>query len=494
MKMNSHPVYPKILVVDDIQDNLIAIERTLAHLPVEIISTTSPETALSSLVNHTFILALLDIQMPEMDGYELAELMSNNAQTENIPIIFLTAINKLEKDIAKGYQSGCVDYIFKPFNAEQLVSKVKVFLKMHKHMLRAKKIEHDLKNILDNVVDGYWNWEINSDQFYLNKKFKLSLGYTNDEIRNSISAWQHLIFDEDKEKALTFIKEIDHNASGNFEIRFTHKSGEILDYLCQFVTINDLSGLPSRVIGTYTNISSIKKIEKSLRLSNSELENFAYITSHDLRAPLRGIENLLNWIARDESDHLSEKSKNYFEKANQQTKRMNDLISGILSYSRLTTAENIKTLIDLNKVVNEVIEDEYISSAATINIGHSLPTISSCETQMKQLFYNLFNNAIKHNDKENTTIDVKFEETNSQYIISVEDNGPGIDKQYHDKIFQLFQTLQPKSKTNSTGVGLTIVKKIIDLHGGEITIDSQSESGTRFNLCLPKVDQGKSYL
>jgi signal transduction histidine kinase len=225
-----------------------------------------------------------------------------------------------------------------------------------------------------------------------------------------------------------------------------------------------------------------------LERSNNELKDFAYIVSHDLKAPLRAITSLAEWLAADYSDKLDEDGREQLELLKNRTRRMHNLIEGILTYSRIGRSKEEKEEVDLNTLVSEVIALIDPPENIAIEVVGELPTIPFERTRMEQIFQNLLGNAAMYMDKPEgrITISCTDDDDDSNWRFSVADNGPGIDEKYYKKIFQIFQTLKPRDEVESTGVGLTIVRKIVRMHGGEITVESKLGEGSTFHFTIPK--------
>ncbi len=223
---------------------------------------------------------------------------------------------------------------------------------------------------------------------------------------------------------------------------------------------------------------------------NQELNEFAYIASHDLKAPLRAIRSLAKWILEDYAHRLDEEGQKQLELLNQRTERMQKLIDGILQYSRVGRCKEELVTVDLNKMVPEIIDMIAPPDNITVSIETDLPTIECEETRMMQVFQNLISNAVKYMDKPDGRISISCREQDEAWEFAVTDNGPGIDKKYHDKIFQIFQTLTDQSNYESTGIGLTVVKKIVEMCGGQITLESELAKGTTFYFTYPKKKVG----
>ncbi|MDX1901924.1 MAG: ATP-binding protein [Gammaproteobacteria bacterium] len=224
----------------------------------------------------------------------------------------------------------------------------------------------------------------------------------------------------------------------------------------------------------------LKRILSSLRKSNAELEQFAYVASHDLRAPLRGIANIAGWLEEDLDGSLSEKSKKYFEALKVRVQRLDALVMGILDYSRAGATNKKKTLVDINQLLSEIINNASSSKNVKIIIDNTMPVMLANKTAITQVFLNLINNAIQHHDKPAINIHVGYEKQNTFYKFYVSDDGPGIDPRYHEKIFEMFQTLDSRDTQESTGIGLTITKKIIEQAGGNIWLKSDLGKGSTF--------------
>lgn len=220
---------------------------------------------------------------------------------------------------------------------------------------------------------------------------------------------------------------------------------------------------------------------------NRELKDFAYIVSHDLKAPLRSIGSLANWIITDYSDKFDKEGKEQMGLIAQRVRRMHALIDGVLQYSRVGRIKEERVEIDLNDLVKEVIDLLTPPENIQISVENKLPVILSERTRIKQIFQNLLSNAIKYMDKLQGRIKVGCADDNGYWRFSVSDNGPGIEERYFQKIFQLFQTLKPIDESESTGIGLTIVKKIIDMYSGKIWLESKPGYGTTFFFTLPKM-------
>jgi signal transduction histidine kinase len=225
---------------------------------------------------------------------------------------------------------------------------------------------------------------------------------------------------------------------------------------------------------------------KELESANQELKDFAYIASHDLKAPLRAIKTLADWITTDYADKIDKDGQEQLNLLKQRVDRMHNLIDGILQYSRVGRVREKLATVHLDKLLPEIIDILAPSENVKITVDTELPTIKCEETRITQVFQNLLSNAIKYMDKPDGLIKVACTGEGEFWKFSVADNGPGIEKQHWDRIFKIFQTLAPRDEFESTGIGLTVVKKVIELYGGNIWLESEPGKGTTFFFTFPK--------
>lgn len=223
-----------------------------------------------------------------------------------------------------------------------------------------------------------------------------------------------------------------------------------------------------------------------LQAANEELRNFAYVVSHDLKAPLRGIGSLADWLASDYADKLDAQGHEYLALMKNRASRMDALIDGILEYSRVGRVKETQVAVDLNALVADTVQMLAPPPEVSVIVEGTLPTVLGERTRLQQLFQNLVSNAIKHRDKPEGRIVIASADAGDFWQLSVADNGPGIDPRHHERVFQLFQVLTPRDQKESTGVGLALVKKIVELYGGRVWIDSRSGEGSTFFFTLPK--------
>ncbi len=407
----------KILVVDDRDDNLFSIEAILEKDNYNIIKANSGRAALKILLQqHDFSLILMDVQMPDMNGFETATIIYERDKLKNIPIIFITAHNYDEDIIFKGYRMGGVDYIYKPINPELLRVKVAVFVDLYRK--NQQLLQHERKLIAANE---------------------------------------------------SLQKEIDERKASEEKVR--QLNAQLLE-----------------------NNSNLKAM-------NEELDQFAYVASHDLQEPLRKIMVFSDKILTKNS--LDEEAAKYFDKIIGSSRRMQALINDLLSFSRHSMGSTDFKKTDLNLLARQATGELEIAiekSKAQIHID-KLPEVWVIPGLMQQLFYNLLSNALKFRKKGVAPeIHIEAEKMKltelsryisdngktSYYKITVADNGIGFDPKYADEIFMVFKRLHSYHEFEGTGVGLSICKKIIEKHNGFIRADSTVNEGSAFWIALPE--------
>lgn len=399
----------KILVVDDREDNLFSIETLLERDNYTVVKANSGRAALKILLKqHDFSLILMDVQMPDLNGFETATIIYERDKLKQIPIIFITAHNQEEGNIFKGYKMGGVDYIYKPINPELLKAKVGVFVELYRknHQLAA----HEKQLLAAN-------------------------------------------------KSLQ--KEIEDRKASEENVRLLNK--QLLD-----------------------NNTHLKAV-------NEELDRFAYVASHDLQEPLRKIMIFSDKISVDQKNEKA--VEKYLKKIMGSSQRMQSLINDLLQFSRqdINPEDFIET--DLNMIVKEAmieLEIEIEKNKAQINVA-GLPVIFAIPGLMRQLFFNLINNAIKFRKKDtHPIVNIKAEKINNfrnnanYYRISISDNGIGFDPTYSDDIFVIFKRLHSYHEFQGSGVGLSICKKIVDKHNGFIKANGKVNEGSTFVIELPE--------
>lgn len=293
-----------------------------------------------------------------------------------------------------------------------------------------------------------------------------------------------------------------------FEKRYLHRDGTPIwtmvtvsvekdnqDQVASFIAvIEDIRDLKATRQELQHRADELEQVNGLLAITNAMLENrnaeldqFAYVASHDLKAPLRAISNLSEWIEEDLNDKIPEENKHQLSLLRNRVKRMEALINGLLEFSRAGRQNQVVETVRVVSLLDDVLDFIAPPDAFTIDIPEQLPTLVTHRMALHQVFANLIGNAIKHHDRENGTIQITSEQTGDRIEFAVTDDGPGIEPQYHQKIFTIFQTLKARDEFESTGIGLALVKKIVESEGGKIQVESTPGKGTTFRFTWPRI-------
>lgn len=339
--------------------------------------------------------------------------------------------------------------------------------------------------LLNNAIEKKINHDINSDFAAFNKIEYASRTMHRTNLVSSINTTHtfSLLF-----YALTLLVGV---AAALFIVKRTSKRINQMVLLAENISRGNFTVIKDDQKDELTNLSSslntmsstIQKNINDLENKNTELDKFANVVSHDLKAPLRGIHNVLQWIEEDLGSELSTQMKKYLNIIRQRLKRMEDLINGLLDYARVRR-RSAPEQINVRNLVQDLV-NEMVPRSFSVVIS-DLPVIFTERLKLEQVFANLISNAVKYSSSENGHVAISSREFETFYEFSVKDNGIGIDPEYHSRIFEMFQTLREKNEQESTGIGLAITKKILDENGSNIRVVSALNEGTEFVFTWPK--------
>jgi len=275
---------------------------------------------------------------------------------------------------------------------------------------------------------------------------------------------------------------------GNGTLHF--KDGRVVEYYSKPQSVGD------RITGRVWSFRDVTEAFRSRQRQtqllhqvadiNEELSHFAYVVSHDLKAPLRGIKLLTEWLCTDYRDRLGDQARENLDLLQSRVQRMHDLIDGVLHYSRVGRITEDVVAVDLDALLPGIIDLIAPPAHIAVRVEGRLPVIECEKTRITQVFQNLLSNAVKYMDKPAGEVVVACSEDADAWTFSVSDNGPGIEEKYFDRIFKIFQTLAPRDQFESTGVGLALVKKIVECSGGRIWVVSEVGKGSTFFFTFPK--------
>lgn len=354
--------------------------------------------------------------------------------------------------------------------------------------------EHDLLNmdlgvypsILDAITDGWWDWNLTTNEEYLSPGFKALFGYADHEIANSVESWQQLIFDEDFEIAKENVaKHLASNGQHPYfqEVRYHHKDGHTIWVICRGQGIIDADGEIRRIVGTHTDITPQKILTEQLLYANKELDQFAHAVSHDLRSPLRNIRSIISWI-KDDVDCLSQADLiKKLCQLNQRAEKLETMINDILQYARAGSQDIVNDSFNTTSFYQELLS-LVDASGVDIRLPEQSFTVNAPMTVFRQIFLNLLTNAIKYNDKTKPVIQIRQRQLIDKLEFCIEDNGHPIDKAAQAKIFQLFYTTSSDGHISS-GLGLTLVKRLVTKYGGHVQYQDSSLGGAAFCFTWP---------
>lgn len=399
-----------ILIVDDNQENIFSLKSLLVLNKFEVDTASSGDEALKKILQHTYSLIILDVQMPEMDGFEVADAITGYSKSRDIPIIFLSAISTHKKFITRGYRTGAIDYVTKPFDPDILLLKVKTFYRLSEQTRQLMALERSLREEIE---------------------------------------W--------RKAAETLLEQ-----------KVEERTREL--------------------------IRSNQRLEQS----NHELQQFVYVASHDLQEPLRKIQTFIN-ICLDRHLGDAERLRYYLDKIFGSTRRLRNLISDLLRYS-VINAEEVFIKANLPAMLDETFSDIEFppdAKAPVIEVG-KLQEIEVMPSQMRLVFQNLITNSLKFvRPGVAPLIRVKAERVAEKSInavpdesgdwcrITFQDNGIGFREEYAEKIFEIFQRLNDREQFAGNGIGLSIVKKIVERHEGIVAARGKENAGATFTLVLP---------
>ena len=360
--------------------------------------------------------------------------------------------------------------------------------KRYEQSLKAQKEKYS--SIIANMNLGLL--EVDNDDVILlaNQGFCDISGYSMNELVGKKAA-DLILTDDSKEVFDLNMNRREEGISDSYEVKATSKSGEVRNWLISGAPNYNVNGELIGSIGIHLDITQQKNLEKqkeellkSLEKQNEQLNEYAHIVSHDLKSPLRSISALLSWTKEDFAEKIGGESLINLNLMEDKVEKMDKLIGDILNYSSIEDQGMNNNDVNVNEVVERIIDTIFIPDHIKVLIKRKLPTVKADPTRLQQLFQNLMSNAINYIDKEKGLVEVDFEDTKDFYVFSIKDNGVGIPKEYHEKIFKIFNTLGGFEK--STGIGLSIVKKVVELYKGEIWLESKVGVGTTFFFSIKK--------
>ena len=505
----------KILLVDDTPENLVSLEAALSGLDGELVLANSGREALHHVLNDEFAAILLDVRMPDMDGFETAELIRSRPRSRQIPILFLTGYRN-EEHLFRGYDLGAVDFLFKPIVPEVLRSKVAVFVELSRTNAKLKeqaevlqKAEQKFRSLLEAAPDAMVMCHADGEIIMVNSETEALFHCGRDKlvtrnIRTLVPDWTFRLrpgwndeFGPGRVQPAQRGKEFQAVRSGGvpFPVEITFSPLHTQDGVVITSAIRDISDRKRaeeqiRQLNAHLEERVEQRTEALLR-SNEELQQFAYVASHDLQEPLRTVSVFAQLLAKRYQGKLAGDGDQFIRFIVDSAERMENLIHDILDYSRLDArAADLFTRTSCGDALEDALRNLHsvIEESGAVVTQDPLPAVMGDPMQLTRLFQNLLVNSIKYRSEEPPRIHVSAAANGSEWVFYVKDNGIGIEPQYAEKVFGIFKCLQPRSKSSGSGMGLAICRKIVSRHEGRIWVESALGEGATFYFTLPKTD------
>jgi signal transduction histidine kinase/DNA-binding response OmpR family regulator len=516
-----------ILIVDDRPENILPLKKILELHQFSVDTAESGEEALKKVLNASYSVIILDVQMPKMDGFEVANAIAGFSKARDTSIIFLSAINKEKKFITQGYTSGGVDYLTKPVDADILVLKVKTLHRLYEQQqeLRAtqatlrNEIEvrrqaqeelvermQELRSVLASLPQMAFTIGTNGNIEYVNEHWYLYSLQANTfpEIHPEDSDCREWEVHFENEKEYTREVRLRELATGEYKYHFLRitpirQQGGLIRWVGTFTDIHQQK-IATELLEQKVELRTRELLTKNVELerTNHELQQFAWVVSHDLKEPLRKIQ-ILNDMIKEKYLKENQAAVTLVDRSINSSARMSKLINDLLEYSQLSVSTAFQPT-DLNGLLTELLMDfdEVIRAKNATIIVEKLPVLPIIPSRIRQVFQNLLSNALKFSKADvppvikvnacfisEKDIDAVPSPEGNYCRIELKDNGIGFDEKFLDRIFVIFQRLNERTSYEGTGIGLAIAKKNIDKHNGLISAKSRLDEGAAFIIVLP---------
>lgn len=483
----------KILLVDDIEENLVALEALLRRDDAEILVARSGREALELILLHEFSLALVDVQMPEMDGFELAELMRGSERSKYIPIIFVTAGAGDAMRVFRGYESGAVDFLFKPIDPHMLRQKADTFIRLDQQkkqlaaqFARIQENEALLRTMMDATSALISVKDVAGRYVTVNKQYRDLFAMNPASTRGSTD-FDHFAAPVAETLRAGDARAIAHGASIQVEETFDLVDGA-RTFLSNKVPLRNGQGDVVGVCAVATDITAIKRMEAELEQAIQAREDVLAVVSHDIRNFLQAIRSGVMMLAT-RKDALSEDVRNMiYERIKITVDLMSRMIQDLMDMANIRMgriALSIRPELIANVIHEAIVVHEPLAQdkgiKLTSRIESSTDVVECDRERVLQVLANLIGNAIKFS--QGGRIEVIVTRSGDHLQISVADTGPGIAAEDLPHVFEAYWS-GSANQGRGTGLGLYITKRIVDAHGTKIWIDSRPGVGTTVHFCL----------
>jgi PAS domain S-box-containing protein len=500
-----------VLLVDDIPANLIAMEALLERDDTRVLKASSGREALELLLREEVAVALVDVHMPEMDGFELAKLIRGRADTRDVPILFVTAAERDPRYLMRGYDAGAVDFLFKPIEPKMLSGKVDVFVQLwrNRRQLAAQVEAMRLAAIAFETHEAIVLTDAAGRIVKVNCAFTEITGYSEAEV---LGQNPRLLQSGRHDAAFYRALWAQLRRDGHWEGELWNRRKDGVEY-CEWkriTAVSDAEGRTTHYVGVGMDVTERKHAEDELRrmhatlerrveertaalqAANAELAAFSYSVSHDLKAPVRAIDGFAQLLAAEEGERLSRDGHGYLQRVRNAAARMSALIDGLLTLSNIGRSPMNRMDFDLSALAQEVAA-ERVGAEANRHIDVQVASgirVNGDPGLVRVLLENLLGNAVKYSlDRDPATITVGVVEDSGEQMIELRDNGVGFDMTYADKLFAPFQRLHTDARYPGTGIGLATVARIVHRHGGRITGQGVPDKGACFRFTLGRTPE-----
>ena len=490
-----------ILIVDDKRENILSLKKILEINDFRVDTASSGEEALLKILKNAYFLIILDVQMPGMDGFEVAEAISGTSKTKDIPIIFLSAVSVEKKFITRGYASGAIDYITKPFDPDILILKVKTFYRLYTQTQALNEIQNSLRQEIE-VRKGVQaqlkerNRELQSilesiPQIAFTAKPDGTVEFVNEHWYDySLDAMEFpKIYDGEAGIQQQWLQAIVSEEKVDLELCIEKRdTGQCRWHLLRAIPIIESETIV-KWVGTFTDIEEQRK-------ALDKKNEFISIASHELKTPLTSIKAYVHLLHSAIQEESKDQATIFIERMEKQIDKLYLLIADLLDISKIESGKlkfnkthfNFKTLLS-NTI--ETVRQTYPRSNITV-LGYPSIEIFADDMRIEQVLINYLSNAIKYSpDNDDVEIAIKVSDDN-QLHVSVRDFGIGIAHESRDHIFKKFYRDEASSnRFQGLGIGLYICAEIIKRHNGSYGVESEPGEGSVFYFSIP-INAGES--
>jgi len=516
---------PKLLIVDDQPANLVALKHLLARIDAEVIPAASGNEALKLSLNHTFALVLLDVQMPEIDGYEVAELLRGEERTRDLPIIFLTAAYRDPDHRVRGYQSGAVDYLEKPIDETVLLAKVRVFLDLHRSRAERERLlrllteanrslnleiesrrrrEMDAQRlagtIFDCVTEAVLVCDLTARIIAVNPAFTRITGFSAREVEGRSPAIMGS-GRQSRDFYATLWSDLRKSGRWQGELWNRRKTGESYPIWLSIVAVRAEDGEIEKFVGIFSDITRRKQVERDLLHSRIAAERanqaksaFLANLSHEFRGPLNAILGFSEMVLIEGDGNATGRRRDYAASIHDNGRHLLELVNDLLDLSKIEAGKwpIHPTLFPLRPLIEECVrlmQAEAGNSGLTVTANlHLAPAVLMADQRaVRQCLFALLSNAIRFTPAGGRiTVEATIEGTMT--LLRVIDSGVGIPAADIPRLLNPFEPGEEETTPGgggSVGLGLAVVRSLLDLQGGRVAIDSREGVGTTVTLILP---------